>query len=94
MGANARRAEGEDVRLYFGCSKDHRPPRDAEATGVVVSIAAGFCPVCPEEPLRPASDAETAGNDAWAHCGCCDSSWRLEDQGFACRPGRLVEEFE
>jgi hypothetical protein len=80
------------VRLYFGCSKDHRPPRDAEATGGVVTIAAGYCPVCPEERLRPAS--ETAGGDAWARCGCCDSYWRLEDQGFACRPGRLVEEFE
>jgi hypothetical protein len=29
------------VRLYLGCSKDHLPPRDADAAGIVVSIAAG-----------------------------------------------------
>jgi hypothetical protein len=94
MGAMLVGQEVRDVRLYFGCSRDHRPPRDAEETGVVVSIAAGYCPVCPEERLGPVPSAETEGDAAWARCGCCDSAWRLEDQGFACRPGRLVEEFE
>ena len=81
------------MRLYLGCSKDHAPPRDAGATGVVVSIAAGYCPVCPEERLRPASGA-SGGEAVWARCGCCDSLWRLDGEGFACRPGRLVEEYE
>jgi hypothetical protein len=89
------------VRLYFGCSRDHRPPRDAEATGVVVSIAAGYCPVCPEERLRPAS--ETAGEDVWARCGCAtrrggsrtkglrvvrDDSWRSSSRESRDRSGR------
>jgi hypothetical protein len=81
------------VRLYLGCSKDHLPPRDADAAGLVVSIAAGYCPVCPEERLQGAPG--TGGDEtSWTRCGCCDSSWRLDDEGFACRPGRLVEEYE
>ena len=28
----------------------------------------------------------------WSRGPCCSSQWRLEDDGFALRPGRIVEE--
>ena len=78
------------MRLYLGCEADHVPPRDAAAPSVRASIAAHVCPVCPTEPLRPFKQ----GTADWAECSCCGSAWRLEDEGFACRPGRIVEEWE
>jgi hypothetical protein len=82
------------VKLYLGCTKDHLPPRDSERPGVVVSIAAGYCPVCPEVPLAPSASDRERAVESWARCSCCGSSWRLEDEGFACRPVGLIEEFE
>ncbi|MGZ4691793.1 MAG: hypothetical protein ACXWAY_19395 [Acidimicrobiia bacterium] len=79
------------MRVYLGCEKDHLPPRDADAPGVVSSVAAGVCPVCPGESLDVRADDS---RDAWAWCGCCRSAWRLEGEGFACLPGQLVEEWE
>jgi hypothetical protein len=77
------------MRVYLGCERDHMPPRDATSASVRRAIAGGCCPVCPEEALA------VAGPDSWQTCPCCGSGWRLEaEEGFACRPGRLVEEWE
>jgi hypothetical protein len=76
------------MRVLLGCERDHVPPLDAESASVRRAIAGGYCPVCPEEPLD-------GGERQWQTCACCGSGWRLEDdEGFACRPGRLVEEWE
>jgi hypothetical protein len=80
------------VRVYLGCERDHVPPLDASSAGVRATIARGGCPVCPEERLEVPGGDEAAG---WGTCGCCGSGWKLEaEEGFACRPGRLVEEWE
>jgi hypothetical protein len=76
------------MRVFLGCERDHVPPLDVDSVSVRVAIADGRCPVCPEEPLA-------AGERQWQTCACCGSGWRLEDEeGFACRPGRLIEEWE
>jgi hypothetical protein len=76
------------MRLYLGCASDHEPPHDAAEHGLVEAIRRGLCPICPGELLR------AAGEDGWRRCDCCACSWRVEDEGFACLPGRLVEEWE
>ena len=78
------------MRLYLGCETDHVPPRDVDSPGLRASITAHICPVGPGEVLRPLEN----GIADWTECACCGSAWTLEDQGFACRPGRIVEEWE
>lgn len=76
------------MRVFLGCERDHMPPLDVDSASVRVAIADGSCPVCPGEPLAVAERQ-------WKTCSCCGSGWRLEDdEGFACRPGRLIEEWE
>jgi formate dehydrogenase maturation protein FdhE len=54
-----------------------------------VSLERGVCPVCPGKQL----EGTPFGGLEWARCPCCASQWRLEDEGFALRPGRIVEEW-
>ena len=79
------------MRVYLSCENDHAPPQDTAAPGIVTSVTAGMCPVCPGERLRGRAAAADA---TWALCPCCGAAWRLEDDGFAVLPGRLVEEWE
>jgi len=76
------------MRLYLGCASDHEPPHDASELGLVEAIRRGLCPICPGEQLHEPRE------DGWRVCDCCACSWRVEDHGFACLPGRLVEEWE
>ena len=78
------------MKLYLGCQSDHVPPLDVDAPNVRACIAANVCPVCPAETLQ-LIDADAGG---WMQCACCDSAWKLEYEGFACRPGRIIEEWE
>ena len=79
------------MKLYFECEKDH-VAIDGSSVSVRASVARSECPVCPGESLG-ARMADRSGDD-WAWCGCCNSAWKLEGEGFACWPGRLVEEWE
>jgi len=77
------------MRMFFACEVDHEPERPVLGHTVRVGLERGLCPVCPGRVL----EGNAAGGLEWARCPCCGSYWRLEDDGFALRPGRIVEEW-
>jgi hypothetical protein len=77
------------MRMTFSCEVDHLPEHPVLGTTVRATLERGRCPVCPDREL----DGSPGGGLEWAACPCCGSTWRLEDEGFALRPGRIVEEW-
>lgn len=77
------------MRMSFACEMDHQPEHAMLGHSVRVLLELGHCPVCPGEVL----EGEAMGGLEWAVCPCCGSRWRLEDDGFALRPGRILEEW-
>jgi formate dehydrogenase maturation protein FdhE len=77
------------MRMSFACLSEHELPHPAVEHSVRVHLERGQCPVCPGHEL----DGVASGGLEWAHCQCCGSDWRLETDGFALRPGRIVEEW-
>jgi hypothetical protein len=75
--------------MSFACETDHRPEHPMLGHTVRVLLGRGLCPVCPDQLL----DGDAFGGLDWATCPCCGSQWRLEDDGFGLRPGRIVEEW-
>ena len=78
------------MRMSFACEIDHQPEHSMFEHSVRVLLERGQCPVCPDQRLA----GEPLGGLEWAECSCCGSQWRMEDGGFALRPGRIVEEWE
>ena len=76
--------------MSFACEVDHQPEHRMLGHTVRVHLERGRCPVCPDHELIGASSSGLE----WSECPCCGSSWRLESEGFALRPGRIVEEWE
>lgn len=59
---------------------------------ILVTLTEGFCPACPQVPLRLDTlilyDTEVTA----ARCGCCESMWRWGPQTWEClHTGRLTE---
>jgi hypothetical protein len=77
------------MRMSFACEQDHAPLRPLLGHSVRVSLEDGLCPVCVGQLLK----GSPAGGLDWARCPCCQSEWRLENEGFALRTGHLVEEW-
>ena len=77
------------MRMSFACVAQHELPESAAGHSVRVHLEYGHCPVCPDRAL----DGLASGGLEWALCPCCGSAWRLEPEGFALRPGRIVEEW-
>ena len=77
------------MRMSFSCLAEHDAPQPVAGRGVRTHLEHGTCPVCPDHAL----DGPASGGLEWARCSCCGSDWRLEADGFALRPGRIVEEW-
>jgi formate dehydrogenase maturation protein FdhE len=77
------------MKMSFACEMDHEPRHEMAQHSVRLGLERGHCPVCPERELT----GEAAHGLGWATCPCCGSAWRLEDDGFSLRPGRIVEEW-
>jgi formate dehydrogenase maturation protein FdhE len=77
------------MKMSFACEVDHEPEHTMLGHTVRVDLERGHCPVCPGSALAGAA----AGGLEWAVCPCCGSRWRLDTDGFALRPGRIVEEW-
>ena len=77
------------MRMSFGCEVGHEPEHPVLSHSVRVSLESGFCPICPSREL----EGDAHGGLGWARCPCCESLWRLEADGFALRPGRIIEEW-
>jgi formate dehydrogenase maturation protein FdhE len=77
------------MRMSLACDVGHEPMRPLVGHSVRVALEHGRCPVCTDRWL----DGIPSGGLGWARCSCCESEWRLEDEGFAVRTGRLVEEW-
>jgi hypothetical protein len=77
------------MKMSFGCEVGHEPERPVLGHTVRVGLEQGLCPICPSRRL----EGDARGGLEWAHCPCCGSQWRLEDDGFALRPGRIIEEW-
>ena len=77
------------MKMSFACEVDHEPEHTMLGHTVRVDLERGNCPVCPDSALAGAP----AGGLEWAACPCCGSLWRLDADGFALRPGRIVEEW-
>jgi len=75
--------------MSFACEVDHGPEHPVVGGPVRASLARGVCPVCPGRSLEGVAYTGLG----WANCPCCGSQWRLEDDGFALRPGRIIEEW-
>jgi len=75
--------------MSFACEVGHEPEHEMVGHTVRVRLERGICPVCPDRSLS----GQAFGGLGWATCPCCGSRWRLEDDGFALRPGRIVEEW-
>ena len=46
-----------------------------------------------DRPAREQLEGSPFDGLDWARCSCCGSQWRLEDDGFSLRPGRILEEW-
>jgi hypothetical protein len=77
------------VKLSWECEVGHEPASHMLGHPARVSLERGLCPVCPDQEL----EGRPVGGLEWARCPCCGSQWRLEDDGFALRPGRILEEW-
>jgi hypothetical protein len=77
------------MRMSFACEVEHAPEHPMLGHTVRVDLEGGRCPVCPGHLLH----GPVAGGLGWARCPCCGSWWRLDEEGFALRPGRIVEEW-
>jgi hypothetical protein len=77
------------MRMSFGCEVGHEPEQPVVGHTVRVGLERGLCPICPSRRL----EGDARGALGWAHCPCCGSQWRLENDGFALRPGRIIEEW-
>ena len=77
------------MRMSFGCENDHEPEHAMLGHSVRVLLEQGRCPICPDQALS----GDAVGGLDWAACPCCGSRWRLEDEGFAMRPGQIIEEW-
>ena len=77
------------MKMSFGCEVGHEPQHPVLGHTVRVDLEQGLCPICPSRRLEGAGH----GGLGWASCPCCGSQWRLEDDGFALRPGRILEEW-
>jgi len=77
------------MRVSFACVVDHGEAHALAPRSVRVELEHGRCPVCAGQVL----EGTPQGGLEWAHCPCCDATWRLEDDGFAVRSGALVEEW-
>ena len=77
------------MKLSFACEIDHEPLHDVLRHKTRRSLLEGTCPVCPDQQL----EGQAYGGLEWARCPCCGSQWRLEDDSFALRPGRIFEEW-
>jgi hypothetical protein len=77
------------MRTSSACEVDRAPERLLLGHTVRVGLAHGLCPVCPGRALED----NAAGGLELARCPCCGSHWRLEDDGFALRPGCIMEEW-
>jgi hypothetical protein len=77
------------MRMSFACEVEHAPEHPMLGHTVRVDLEGGRCPVCPGRLLHGA----VAGGLDWAKCPCCGSWWRLDEEGFALRPGRIIEEW-
>jgi formate dehydrogenase maturation protein FdhE len=77
------------VTLSFICTSEHVGAHTLRPSSARVELERGRCPVCVGQALEgsPQHGLE------WARCPCCEAMWRLEDEGFAVRSGRLVEEW-
>jgi hypothetical protein len=77
------------MRMSFACEASHEPELPMLGHTVRVGLEQGVCPVCPGHQLV----GDPLGGLAWARCPCCGSQWRLEEDGFALRPGQILEEW-
>ena len=77
------------MRMSFACEVDHEPEHPMLGHTVRVDLELGHCPVCPGRALH----GGVTGGLEWAKCPCCGSWWRLDDDGFALRPGKILEEW-
>jgi formate dehydrogenase maturation protein FdhE len=75
--------------MSLACDVDHEQMRPLLGRSVRAELEHGRCPVCTGQVLK----GSPAGGLEWARCPCCQSEWRLENDGFAVRTGRLVEEW-
>ena len=75
--------------MSFICLVEHELPQPSTGHDVRRQLERGQCPVCPGHEL----EGVPLGGLEWARCPCCGSDWRLEPEGFALRPGRVVEEW-
>ena len=77
------------MRMSFSCIAEHRAPSSVAPHGVRRQLERGHCPICPDQQL----EGVVFGGLEAARCPCCGSEWRLEPEGFALRPGRVLEEW-
>jgi formate dehydrogenase maturation protein FdhE len=77
------------MKMSFACEAGHEQEHPMVGHTVRVQLEDGLCPICPSKELK----GTVYGGLEWAECTCCGSSWRLEDDGFALRPGRILEEW-
>ena len=77
------------MKMSFGCEVAHEPERPILGHTVPRGVERGLCPICPGRIL----EGDALGGLEWAECPCCGSRWRLEDEGFALRPGTIIEEW-
>ena len=77
------------MKMSFACEVGHEPEHQMVGQTVRRTLERGMCPICPSKQLEGA----VSGGLDWARCPCCESRWRLDDEGFALRPGRIFEEW-
>jgi hypothetical protein len=77
------------MKMSWQCEVGHETEHHMLGHSVRIHLEQGVCPVCPGEQL----EGDAYVGLGWARCSCCGSQWRLEDEGFALRPGRLIEEW-
>ena len=77
------------MSMFVAGEVDHEPERLMTGHTVRVDFEQGLCRVCSGRAL----EGNVAGGLEWAGCRCCGLHWRVEDDGFALGPGRVVEEW-
>ena len=77
------------MKMSFACDVDHEPEHLVLGLTVRVGLERVLWPVCPSQAL----EGNAAGTWSGPSCPCCGSQWRLEDDGFVFRSGRIVKEW-